>query len=311
MSFPNTRSQQPAKDAVDIEVPDAPNDSISSLAFSSAGEFLAAGSWNNEVRIYEVNPGDGRAQARAMYRHQGPVLDVCWNKEGNKVLSGGVDNVARMYDLVSGQTSQVAQHDAPLKNIRWIESGQNGILATVVATAERHIQTFSLTNPTVPFKTEMSPLRLQTRVVTCFPSANGFAVGSVEGRAAMHYAEESKSKDSYTFICHRKERTVGLKAQNDVYAINDIKFHPVHGTLSTAGSDGVINIWDKDAQGRTKTFDAAPGPISTTAFNRTGSVFAYAVSYDWSRGYSGMTHPNKIMLHACKEDEVKKRPLRK
>ncbi|KAL5504327.1 GLE2_2 [Sanghuangporus vaninii] len=349
MSFSNTRSQQTAKDAVDIEVPDAPSDSISSLAFSSAGEFLAAGNWNNEVRIYEVNPGDGRAQARAMYRHSGPVLDVSWNKEGNKVLSGGVDNVARMYDLVSGQTSQVAQHDAPIKSVRWIESGQNGILATgswdktlkywdlrlatpvatiqlpercysmdvmnallVVATAERHIQSFNLTNPTVPFKAETSPLRLQTRVVTCFLSANGFAVGSVEGRAAMHYAEESKSKDSYTFRCHRKERTVGLKVQSDVYAINDIKFHPVHGTFSTAGSDGVINFWDKDARCRTKTFDPAPGPISATAFNRTGSIFAYAVSYDWSRGYSGMTptHPNKIMLHACKEDEVKKRPLR-
>jgi mRNA export factor len=57
-------------------------------------------------------------------------------------------------------------------------------------------------------------------------------------------------------------------------------------------------------------FEAAPGPISTTTFNRNGSIFAYAVSYDWSKGHSGMTpgHPNKLMLHACKEDEVKKRP---
>ena len=60
-------------------------------------------------------------------------------------------------------------------------------------------------------------------------------------------------------------------------------------------------------------FDSAPGPISCTAFNRTGNIFAYAVTYDWSRGHSGMTpnHPNKIMLHACKEDEVKKRAARK
>lgn len=60
-------------------------------------------------------------------------------------------------------------------------------------------------------------------------------------------------------------------------------------------------------------FDSSPGPIAATAFNRNGSIFAYAVSYDWSKGHSGMTpgHPNKIMLHACKEDEVKKRPARK
>ena len=34
----------------DIEVTDPPSDSISSLAFSSAADFLAVGSWNNEVR---------------------------------------------------------------------------------------------------------------------------------------------------------------------------------------------------------------------------------------------------------------------
>lgn len=60
-------------------------------------------------------------------------------------------------------------------------------------------------------------------------------------------------------------------------------------------------------------FEAAPGPIACTDFNHDGNIFAYAVSYDWSKGHSGMTpgHPNKLMLHACKEDEVKKRAARK
>lgn len=55
-------------------------------------------------------------------------------------------------------------------------------------------------------------------------------------------------------------------------------------------------------------FDAI-GPITASGFNRTGSIFAYAVSYDWSKGHSGMTpgHPNKVMLYACKDDDVKKK----
>ena len=40
----------------DLEVADPPNDSVSSLAFSSAGEFLAVGSWNNEVRFVSPLP---------------------------------------------------------------------------------------------------------------------------------------------------------------------------------------------------------------------------------------------------------------
>lgn len=55
-----------------------------------------------------------------------------------------------------------------------------------------------------------------------------------------------------------------------VYAVNDISFHPVHGTFSTcgesglegdalnahhprSGSDGTVHFWDKDARTRLKS----------------------------------------------------------
>ena len=99
-----------------------------------------------QVRLYEVG-ANGQTQGKAMYSHQGPVLGVCWNKarlififvsfrllrsmqEGNKVLSGGADNAARLFDITTGQSQQVAQHDAPVKVVKWIDSPQGGILAT-------------------------------------------------------------------------------------------------------------------------------------------------------------------------------------
>lgn len=263
------------------------------------------------------------------------------------MISGGADNAARMFEVQTGQTTQVSQHDAPVRVVKWIETPQGGILATgswdktlkywdvrsqtpistiqlpercysfdvaypllVVGTADRHVQIFNLTNPTTAYKTMMSPLKWQTRVVSCFPSSNGFAIGTVEGRVAIQYVEDKDSSNNFSFKCHRRDQSPTSKDQSLVYAVNDITFHPVHGTFSTCGSDGTVNFWDKDARTRLKSFDPAPGPIATTAFNRTGSIFAYAVSYDWSKGHSGMTpgHPNKVMLHACKEDEVKKRP---
>ncbi|KAJ7178690.1 WD40-repeat-containing domain protein [Mycena crocata] len=327
---------------------DPPTDSISSLSFSGQADYLAVGSWDNSVRIYEVGAG-GQSQGKAMYQHEGPVLSVCWNKEGNKVFSGGADNAGRMFDIATGQATQVAQHDAPIKVVKWVDTPQAGILATgswdktikywdlraaapvatvqlpercysfdvqyplmVVGTAERHIQIFNLTNPTTPYKTMLSPLKWQTRVVSCFTASSnsGFAVGSVEGRVAIQYVEDKDGGNNFSFKCHRRDSTPTTKDAAIVFAVNDISFHPVHGTFSTCGADGSIHFWDKDARNRLRTFDAAPGPISTTAFNRNGSIFAYAVSYDWSKGHSGMTpgHPNKLMLHACKDEEVKKRP---
>lgn len=65
--------------------------------------------------------------------------------------------------------------------------------------------------------------------------------------------------------------------------MNDIKFHPVHGTLSTVGSDGRFSFWDKDARTKLKNSEAMEQPISCCAFNHNGQIFAYAVSYDWSK----------------------------
>lgn len=34
--------------------------------------------------------------------------------------------------------------------------------------------------------------------------------------------------------------------------VNDIAFHPQHGTLATVGSDGRYYFWDKDARTKLK-----------------------------------------------------------
>lgn len=51
-------------------------------------------------------------------------------QEGNKIFSGGADNAGRMFDVTTGQATQVAQHDAPIKVVKWIDAPQASILAT-------------------------------------------------------------------------------------------------------------------------------------------------------------------------------------
>lgn len=62
--------------------------------------------------------------------------------------------------------------------------------------------------------------------------------GSIEGRVAVHHVEDAVgAQRNFTFKCHRDA--------SDIYAVNAIEFHPVHGTFVTAGSDGNYNFWDK------------------------------------------------------------------
>ena len=51
-------------------------------------------------------------------------------KDGTKVLSGGADNAGRMHDIATGQSQQVAQHEAPIKVVKWVETPQGSVLAT-------------------------------------------------------------------------------------------------------------------------------------------------------------------------------------
>ena len=44
----------------DVEVPNAATDGISCIAWSPTANFLAAGSWDNQIRCWEVQP-DGNA----------------------------------------------------------------------------------------------------------------------------------------------------------------------------------------------------------------------------------------------------------
>ena len=92
--------------------------------------------------------------------------------------------------------------------------------------------------------------------------------------------------------------------------MNDISFHPQHGTFSTAGSDGTFHFWDKDAKHRLKGYPEVGGAIVSTAFSRNGGIFAYALSYDWSQGYAQNTPQKvtKVMLHSVAADECKPRP---
>lgn len=333
----------------DVAVTETPEDSISDLSFNpnpnDAKDFMAVASWDKKVRIYEVNTATGQTQGRHMYQHNAPVFSCHFAKDGKRVVSAGADNQAKLCDLETGKDNVVAQHDQPIRCVRFFDvDSQPQMIVTgswdktikywdlrqqqpvasvqcqdrvytmdvkdnllVVGTAERYINIINLKEPTKIYKTLQSPLKWQTRVVSCFNDSAGYAIGSIEGRCAIQYVEDKDSGSNFSFRCHR-EPPQGNTTQ--VYAVNDISFNPVHGTFSTAGSDGTFHFWDKDAKHRLKGYPSVGGSITAAKFNRDGKVFVYAVSYDWSKGYQGNNaqYPTKIMLHPVLPDECKPRP---
>ncbi|KAL5021519.1 hypothetical protein ScPMuIL_000674 [Solemya velum] len=333
----------------DIEVASPPDDSVSCVKFSPGTlpslTFLVAGSWDHNVRCWEVQQS-GQTIPKAQQTHQGPVLDVDWSDDGTKVFTASCDKTAKMWDLNSNQAIQIAQHDAPIKTVHWIKApnyscvmtgswdktlkfwdtrSSNPILSiqlpercycadvrypmAVVGTAGRGLIIYQLENQPQEFKRIESPLKYQHRCVSIFHdkktnAPTGFALGSIEGRVAIHYVNPTSPKDNFTFKCHRANGTTN--GMQDIFAVNDISFHPAHGTLSTVGSDGRFSFWDKDARTKLKTSEQFDLPLTSCNFNAQGNIFAYATSYDWSKGHEGFDTNLKphIFLRSC-FDELK------
>jgi mRNA export factor len=291
-----------------------------------------------QVRCYEVQP-NGSSVARASFAHDAPVLSATWHHDGASVFSGGCDKQARRWDLGANTQVQVAAHDAPIRHLAWV--AELSLLVTggwdrtlrywdarsptpahthvlpercyalsvaypllVVATAERHIQIFNLaSNPGAVYKQLQSPLKYQTRCVAAFPDKTGYLLGSIEGRVAVQHVEEALAPKNFTFKCHRHG--------DAIHAVNACVFHPVHGTFVTTGSDGCYNFWDKDSKQRLKQMQFCGAPIPCGAFNADGSIFAYAASYDWSKGAEAhipTQASNTMYLHATQEADCKPRP---
>ena len=57
-------------------------------------------------------------------------MDVCWHDDGTKVFMASCDKQVKCWDLATNQTMQVAQHDAPIKVIRWVKAPNYTALMT-------------------------------------------------------------------------------------------------------------------------------------------------------------------------------------
>jgi len=310
------------------------------------GNFIISGSWANDVRCWQIE-NNGQTTPKAQQSAQGPILDVCWGDEYSKVFMASVDKTAKMWDLGSNQAVQVAQHDAPIKTCHWIKAPNYSCLMTgswdktlkfwdtrqatpmktiklservycadvkypmaMVSCADKKLICLKLDNEPSEFQKIDSPMKFQHRCISIFKDKSqsnpvGFALGSIEGRVAIQYIQPTNPRDNFTFKCHRSTAT---SQPQDIYAVNAIAFHPTYGTLATCGSDGRFSFWDKDARTKLKGSEQLDLPIPACAINSTGTLFAYAASYDWSKGheYYNPQVKNRILLRSF-GDEMKPR----
>ncbi|KAJ9050349.1 RNA export factor gle2 [Entomophthora muscae] len=323
----------------DLPVLELPGKTVTKLDFHPNKDLLAIASFDNSVRLLDVDIRNKDVNKVSEYSHAKSVLACKWGSDGTRLASGCVDGVLKVLDAGTGQTLDIGKHDGAIKAVAWA-SQDDQIVATgswdktlkywdlrsatciqslplpgkclsmdatfplmVVATADRHIQIFDLNNPMQPYRETYSSLKWQTRsVCTVVDPEYGYLLGSLEGRAVLSYCEPKNIEKTFTFKCHR--------INDKPYAVNCVNVTPEFPhVVATAGGDGSFSFWNIKTRRQLSTHTGLPGPITAACFNSKATVYAYATGADFCeldavRKYNGIEKVNVHFHPIVPEDAI-------
>jgi len=90
----------------------------------------------------------------------------------------------------------------------------------------------------------------------------------------------------HTCILHLTRFLGSLLSLWDTHCIHLTCFILRHHTFASAGSDGIVSVWDHTAKKRLRQYPKYHNAVNDISFNNTGTKLAVGVSYGWEKGES-------------------------
>ncbi|KAH8253967.1 hypothetical protein KR032_007873, partial [Drosophila birchii] len=313
----------------DIEVCEPPTDSVSALEFgpfkSGWSSKLAAASWDQSVRVWDVQTETGAAVPRCLQTMDSVVLDAAWNVEGSQLYMGDAAGKVLVLNVATNTLAKIGDHEAGVRCCNamippilmtaswdktakfWDPRCDQPIFqlnlpgrayaadtlptAGVVACSDQKVVAFSVDGGQKNVKQWDCPsigaANSQTRAVAITKGPTGQQlIGWFLAKSDGRVIWQPVPYNYKPWSFECHRKEHNNVGHHDVYAVNDIKFNHETKILATVGSDGNYELWDCVQRSRVMQ-SSVQGSESITkcSLSGNGQVLAYAVGYDWAQGH--------------------------
>jgi WD40 repeat protein len=241
------------------------------VAFNPSGDRLAVGRFDGAIEIIEIRDGHTLNPLIAQFQaHFNAVNSVAFNTEGTRIVSAGVDNTVRVWDL---QT---------LKPIGSPLTGHHGEVTSAM---------FSHDDTRIVSSSKDGSVR-EWDAVTGLPMPAGqgqvrVATFSPDGRHIASAGDDGTIKiwtNPVTSTPVQLGQPSDFQHGNYMQGINSLAFNRDGTQIVSGGFDGVVRLWDVKTAG---LITSLPNDLVGPPANQENMIQSVAFSTDGSRIVSG------------------------
>jgi WD40 repeat protein len=229
---------------------------VSSVAYSPDGRFVASGSADSSIKIWDLETG---REIWTLPEHEAAVESLAYSPDGRRIVSGAADYSIKLWDVETGEEiKSLIGHSNVVNSVAYSPDGR----LVVSGSADRTVKVWDLENSGTLWTFYDHSLWVNA---VCFsPDGRVVASASRDGTAKLWDIQTGKLLHS-------------LVHGGEVFALH---FSPDSRLVASGASDSSIIVWNALTGRQERTILGHEGVVRTLVFSPEGGHIASASSVD-------------------------------